>query len=757
MDTAPPSTPAITRELAVLGMTCGACVRRVEQALTKLPGVEDAAVDLAGKHAWIRLDPSLVRTEDLIGAIESAGYEAADLSSDLAAEEDVLAIAEAAEEAALWRDAIVAAAFGIPLIVVGMAHGAIPGVDTQLGRLVQLLATTIVLLGPGRRFPRLAWTALRHGAADMNTLVTLGAGSAWAWSALATLAPDIFPHAEHGHAPHVYFEAAAAIVLFVLVGKLLETRARKRLSEAVQGLARLVPPNAARVLADGSEEEVALGRLHVQDVVRVRPGGRIPVDGRVRHGTSAVDEAILTGESLPVDKGPGDQVHGGTLNTTGALLVEVTATGRDTAVARIAEAVAQAQGSKAPIARLADRVSAVFVPIVVAIALVTLGVWTLINPTWAGLATAVEHFVAVLVIACPCALGLATPAAIAVGTGRGAELGVLVKGGAVLEVVSRVDTVLIDKTGTLTTGEPKLTDLQARSGTSLPELASWIASVEAGSEHPVARAMVTGALDRGGSLLPVTGFRAEPGGGVEGRVDGHTIRIGTRAYVASIAEDVDRYEADAVALARLGRTPSFVSVDGMTAALIAVADRPADGAREAVASLRDAGIRVTMLTGDRHATAQAIAAELGIDHVVAEVRPEDKARVVREARDAGSVVAMVGDGVNDAPALAGADVGIAIGSGADVALAAADLALLRGGIGSLPTALALGRATLGTVRQNLFWAFVYNLVGLPIAAGVLVPWTGWTLSPVFASAAMSLSSVSVIGNSLRLRRFGRGA
>ncbi|MCB9687961.1 MAG: copper-translocating P-type ATPase [Alphaproteobacteria bacterium] len=757
MNTVPPHTPEATRELAVLGMTCAACVLRVEQALTKIPGVHDAAVDLAGKHAWIRLDPSLVRTEDLVGAIEAAGYQAADLEADEEAAGDVLAAAEQAEEAELRRDVALAALLGVPLIVVGMAHGALPGVDGPLGRLVQLAATTIVLLGPGRRFPRLAWTALRHGAADMNTLVTLGACSAWAWSALITLAPGLFPHAEHGHLPHVYFEAAAAIVLFVLTGKLLETRARKRLSEAVQGLAKLVPPTATRIVGGEEEEEVPLARLRVGDLVRVRPGGRVPVDGLVREGASALDEAILTGESLPVDKAPGDAVHGGTLNTTGALVVEVTATGRDTAVARIAEAVAQAQGSKAPIARLADRVSAVFVPIVVGIALVTLVVWSLLDPTWAGFATAVEHFVAVLVIACPCALGLATPAAIAVGTGRGAELGVLVKGGAVLEVASRIDTVLVDKTGTLTTGRPELTHLEVRPDLDAQALASWIASVEAGSEHPVARAVVAGALARGGDLLPVADFRAEPGGGVEGRVDGRHIHIGTRAYVGAAADGVDLLEDAAAALARAGQTPSFVAVDGTVAALLAVADRPADGAREAVEALRAAGVRVTMLTGDRRATAEAIAAELGIDEVVAEVRPEDKARVVAEARVGGRVVAMVGDGVNDAPALAAADVGVAIGSGADVALAAADVALLRGGIGSLPTALALGRATLGTVRQNLFWAFVYNLVGLPLAAGALVPWTGWTLSPVFASAAMSLSSVSVIANSLRLRRFGRHA
>lgn len=751
-----PHTSDTTRELAVLGMTCAACVQRVERALTKIPGVHEAAVDLARRHAWIRLDPSQVATADLLAAVEHAGYRAADVAEEADGAGDVLAAAERAEEAELRRDAAIAAVLGVPLIVLGMAHGAIPGVDGPIGRIVQFVATTLILVGPGQRFARLAWTALRHRAADMNTLVTLGAGSAWAWSALVTLAPGIFPHAEHGHLPHVYFEAAAAIVLFVLFGKLLETRARKRLSEAVQGLVRLVPPTATRV-AGAEEKDVPLALLRVGDVVRVRPGERLPVDGRVQHGASAVDEAVLTGESLPVDKRPGDAVHGGTLNTVGALLVEVTATGRETALARIVEAVAQAQGSKAPIARLADRVSAVFVPVVVGLALATLLVWTMLDPSWAGFAIAVERFVAVLVIACPCALGLATPAAIAVGTGRGAELGILVKGGAVLEVLSRVDTVLVDKTGTLTTGRPALTDLIFRPEFDQVALRSWVASVEAGSEHPVARAVVEGARARGAVILPVEGFRAEPGGGVEGTVEGRVVRIGTRAFVAAVATDTEVLEPDADALARAGRTPSFVTVDGRIAGLLAVADRPAPEAQAAVEAIRASGVRVTMLTGDRRATAEAIAAELGIDDVVAEVRPEGKARVVAEARSAGRVVAMVGDGVNDAPALAGADVGVAIGSGADIALAAADLALLHGGIGGLPRALALGRATLATVRQNLFWAFVYNVVGLPLAAGVLAPWTGWTLSPVFASAAMSLSSVSVIANSLRLRRFGRDA
>jgi Cu+-exporting ATPase len=743
-----------TREVAILGMTCASCVTRVEKALTHVPGVQEAAVNLATRRAWVRLDPALVSDADLVRAVTDAGYEAQPVAPEKPAAAEAIASAEAAEEAATRRDALVAAALAIPLLILGMSHGAIPGADSAAGRLVQLALATPILLGPGRRFFRLAWIALRHRTADMNTLVAIGAGAAYSWSALVTLAPDLLPHAEHGHRGHVYFEAAGAIVMFVLFGKLLETRARKRLSEAVQGLVALVPPTAARVTGD-REEVVPLAALRTGDRVRVRPGERIPTDGRVQHGRSAVDESMLTGESLPVDKEPDDAVHGGTLNTSGALLIEVTATGRDTALARIVEAVEQAQGSKAPIARLADRVSAVFVPVVVVFALLTLAAWMLADPTSTGFATAFEHFIAVLVIACPCALGLATPAAIAVGTGRGAELGILVKGGAVLETLSRVDAVLLDKTGTLTNGRPELTDVVTSRGFDERQLLSLIASAEAGSEHPVARALVDGAVACGGVISPVEAFRAEPGAGVEATIGGLVIRIGTRAW-AGLAAD-DPLEAAADALARRGRTPSFVVVDGRPAGLVAVADRPHAEARAAVDALKQAGVRVTMLTGDRRTTAEAIAAELGINEVIAEVRPEDKARVVAEARASGRVVAMVGDGLNDAPALASADVGVAIGTGADVALAAADVALMRGGIGALPQAMALGRATLTTVRQNLFWAFAYNIVGLPLAAGALAPWTGWTLSPVFASAAMALSSVSVLTNSLRLRRFGRTA
>jgi Cu+-exporting ATPase len=502
------------------------------------------------------------------------------------------------------------------------------------------------------------------------------------------------------------------------------------------------------------EDEVAVAALASGDRVSVRPGERIPADGAIERGTSAVDESLLTGESLPVDKGAGDEVYGGTLNQSGAFTFRVSTTGRGSALSRIVEAVEQARGEKAPIARLADTVSGIFVPIVLLVAALTLLTWLLVDPSSEGLAAAIERFVAVLVIACPCALGLATPAAVAVTTGRGAELGILVKGGAALEAASRVSQVLLDKTGTLTTGKPALTDVIDVTGEGEGALLAFVASAERQSEHPVARAVVAGALQRGATLTPAEDFRSVAGHGIEAIVAGRRVTVGTASWLWELGTSTAELEAEAERLAARGRTPFFVALDGALAGVIAVADVASAQARAALDELRAMGVEVAMVTGDRKSTADALASELGITEVFAEVRPEDKARIVFEHRARGHVVAMVGDGINDAPALASAHVGVAVGSGADVALAAADVALLRGGIGGLPTALRLGRATLRTIRQNLFWAFVYNVVGIPIAAGLLYPWTGWQLSPVLASAAMSLSSVSVLASSLRLRRFG---
>jgi Cu+-exporting ATPase len=747
-------------DLSITGMTCAACVRRIEKAVRAVPGVDEASVNLVTQRASVRHDPRAADRDVLVAAIERAGYGVVDAAPAAkptaptapAARADALADAEAREARAIRRDLAIAAFLAVPLLVIAMSHGAIPGTAGAAGRWLQLALATPIVFGPGRRFLRLAWAALRHRTADMNTLVTVGALAAWSYSTVALIASARSPHA---HAVHLYFEAAAAIIAFVLLGKLLETRARRRLSDAVRGLVALVPKTARRVAPDGAERDVDVAALRVGDRVRVRPGKRVPTDGAIIDGTAAVDESMLTGESLPVDKRPGDRVFGGTLNQSGALVFEVSRTGRDTALAQIVEAVEQAQGGRAPIARLADVVSAAFVPIVIGLALAALAVWFAIDPSAAGFAVAVERFVAVLVIACPCALGLATPAAVAVGTGRGAELGILVKGGAVLEAASRVDTVLLDKTGTVTEGKPTLTDVVATAGVAELDLLALVAAVERPSEHPVAQAIVAGASARGARALAATSFAMQPGGGVEGVVDGHAVRVGTSAYLAEVGIATAPLDATADALAAQGRTPSFVAVDAALVGLVAVADRPTADARRVVAALTAMGIEVALVTGDRAGTAQAVAAELGIARVFAEVRPEAKARIVAEERARGRTVAMVGDGINDAPALAGAHVGIAIGTGTDIAVAAADIALLRGGIASLPHALDLARATLRTIRQNLFWAFVYNVVGIPLAAGALYPATGWLLSPLFASAAMSLSSVSVLTNSLRLRGFAR--
>ena len=746
-------------ELSITGMTCAACVRRIEKAVRAVPGVNEASVNLVTQRASVNIDPNAAKRESLVAAIEKAGYGVVDLPAATAGSSesraDALASAEAREQRSIRRDFAIAALLTLPLLIIGMSHGAIPGTAGPLGHWTQFVLATPIVFGPGIRFLRLAWTALRHLSADMNTLIAIGVLSAWGYSTVTLLSSTFSSHAGHGAQPHLYFEAAAAIISFVLLGKLLETRARKRLSDAVRGLVALVPKTARRVNADGSTTDVDVSALSVGERVIVRPGERIATDGEVVSGSSAVDESMLTGESLPVDKVIGSVVFGGTLNQSGAVTIEVTRTGSDTALARIVEAVEQAQGSRAPIARLADVISGYFVPIVIGLATVALIAWFVIDPTSAGFSVAVERFVAVLVIACPCALGLATPAAVAVGTGRGAELGILVKGGAVLEAASRIDTVLLDKTGTVTEGKPALTDVIDVSGRGGLELLALVAAVERQSEHPVAQAIVAGAEERGASRLDASSFVMQPGAGVEGLVAGVDVRIGTKAWLSAAGISTAVLDEPASELATRGRTPSFVAIDGRLAGIIAIADRPTAEAKRVIGELKAMGIDVAMVTGDRAETARAVANEIGIERVYAEVRPEDKAKVVADERARGRTVAMVGDGINDAPALAGAHVGIAIGTGTDIAVAAADIALLRGGIASLPQALRLARATLRTIRQNLFWAFVYNVIGIPIAAGALYSATGWLLSPILASAAMSLSSVSVLANSLRLRRFAR--
>lgn len=735
----------IHRTLLVTGMTCAACARRIERALKKVEGVAAAEVNFATQQARVEFDATKVKPAQLDAAVVDAGYGlvAADASPGERTE------VEQQERSDLIRDLRIAALATAPLLGLAMAHGAIPGADGAVGKWVQAGLGTVVLFGPGRRFLGKGLQAARQRSADMNTLVALGALAAWSYSVVSLLCV----HPSHAH---VYFEAAAAIVTFVLFGKYLESRARWQLGDAIRGLHALVPATARRRNAVGCEEVVPVVSLRLRDEVVVRPGERIVGDGRVVQGESAIDESMLTGESLAVDKGVGDRVFGGTQNTNGMLVVRIDRTGADTALARIAAAVAEAQGSRAPIAALADRASAVFVPVVLAIAAITFVAWWAIAPTADGLANAIVHLVAVLVIACPCALGLATPAAVAVGAGRGAQLGVLFRGGAALEAASTIDTVFVDKTGTLTSGKPRLVAIEPQAGVTDTELLQLAAAVEMGSEHPVAHAVVTAARERGWPELPTSGFVATPAMGVLARIDGQLARVGKVAWLRAQGVAVGDAEQVAEAMARRGETPLFVSRGERLLGALGVADELLPESKAAVAQLRARGLRVVMVTGDRPEVARAIASQLGIDDVEAGLLPADKARLVAEAKAAGHRVAMVGDGINDAPALAAADVGMAVATGTDIATAAADVALMRGGIAVVPLALALGRATMATIRRNLLWASIYNLLGIPVAAGVFSAWMGWSLSPMFASAAMSLSSVSVLASSLWLRRFGRG-
>ncbi|HEV3471364.1 MAG TPA: copper-translocating P-type ATPase [Pyrinomonadaceae bacterium] len=603
----------------------------------------------------------------------------------------------------------------------------------------------------------------------MNTLIAVGTGAAYLYSAAATFAPGFFAGAAGAGAaagmegmegmgatptPPVYFEAASVIIALILLGRLLESRAKGRTGEAIRRLMGL-QAKTARVVRDGREQDVPVEEVLAGDTVVVRPGEKIPVDGVVVAGRSAVDESMLTGESLPVEKSAGSEVFGATINKAGLFRFRATKVGRETALQQIVRLVEEAQGSKAPIARVADRVSGVFTPVVICVAVATFVVWFVAAPEEARFTTALVNFVSVLIIACPCALGLATPTAIMVGTGKGAEHGVLVKGGESLETAHRLDTVVLDKTGTITEGRPALTDVvPAGAVLGAEELLRLVASAERGSEHPLGEAVVRGAAERGLALAEVSDFKAVAGHGVEAEVEGRRLLVGNLKLMRERGVETGDFEARAEALAAEGKTPVYAAVGGRFAGLLAVADRVKPESAEAVAEMRRLGLEVVMITGDNRRTAEAVAREVGITRVLAEVLPEGKAGEVRRLQEEERRrVAMVGDGINDAPALAQADVGIAIGTGTDVAMEAADVTLIRGDLGGVVTAVALSKATIRTVKQNLFWAFVYNAVGIPVAAGVLYPLTGWLLSPVIASAAMSLSSVSVVANSLRLRRF----
>jgi P-type Cu+ transporter len=752
-------------DLPVLGMTCAACVRRVEKAVAALPGVIRSEINLPLSRASIQFHPSQVAVVALAQAIRGAGYQvpedALHPQADGAERSAASAVAQAGqrEQRSLRRDFYWAWGLTLPLLVVAMSHGALPGTAGMTGMVAQAVLGSAVVFGPGRRFFAAGVVAMRHRSPDMNSLIALGCGASWGVSMVGVLI-HLADASGRAAMPPLYFEAAAAIVAFVLLGKRLEARARQQVTAAVSGLAALLPRQCARIEANGSEIQIDPAELMPGDQVRIRPGQRLPADGTVIDGESTVDESLLTGESAAIEKSPGSAVYAGAVNHAGILVVRVARSGRHTALGRISAAVEAAQSGKAPIARLADRVSAVFVPVVLAIATVTLCVWALVDGSGDGLVRGIERFVAVLVIACPCALGLATPAAVAVATGRGAELGILFKGGPALEAASRIDTVCLDKTGTLTAGFPSVVEVVLASSAecSPDQLVAAAAALEQVSEHPLGKAVVREAARRGLFLTEPREVVIDAGGGISGRVDGHRVAVGNQRYVAALTltpasgSDHERWLASCVAA---GRTPLWVIRDGVWIGSISLAEPALPEARAVVAELGRMNIAVQMITGDHAGAAAAVATEVGIAIVHSQVPPLEKAHLVRQAKVGGHHVAMVGDGVNDAVALAASDLGVAMGHGTEVAMSAGDVTLVRGGLASLVTALALARATMHTIRANLFWAFVYNAIGIPLAAGVFTPITGWQLSPVFASAAMSLSSVSVLLSSLRLRRFAR--
>jgi P-type Cu+ transporter len=737
----------------ITGMSCASCAARIEKTLREAEGVREANVNFATHRATVEYDPKATDTGALIGAIRDAGYGAEAPPENDEHAEDQEQEAREQEYRGIWRRFLVSAALTAPVLFGAMGEMVgLPVPGWLESPLAQLLLATPVLFYAGGEFFVSAWRAFRHRAADMNTLIALGTGAAYLFSVAATLRPAAVATGGHGHGAPIYFEAAAVIITLILLGRLLEARAKARTGDAIRRLMGL-QARTARVLRSGREMEISVEEVVAGDLVLVRPGEKVPVDGIVREGRSAIDESMLTGESLPVEKQAGDPVFGATINRTGAFRFEATKVGKDTVLQQIVRLVQDAQGSKAPIQRLADVISGIFVPVVLCIAVTAFVLWFDLSPADVRLQRALVAFVSVLIIACPCALGLATPTAIMVGTGKGAENGVLIKGGESLETAHRLGAIILDKTGTITEGRPELTDVLPAPGVDGDELLRLVATAERSSEHPLGEAVVRGAEARGLRLSDAASFNSITGRGLEAEVEGRRVLAGNRRLMEERRIDVSALEPEIDRLAAEGRTPMLAAVDGHAAGVVAVADRVKESSAEAVAALRRLGLQVVMITGDNRRTAEAVARQVGIERVLAEVLPEHKAEEVRKLQAEGKVVAMVGDGINDAPALAQADVGIAIGTGTDVAMEASDVTLIRGDLRGVVTAIQLSKATMRTIKQNLFFAFIYNVLGIPVAAGLLYPFFGVMLSPMLASAAMALSSVSVLTNSLRLRAF----
>ena len=766
--------PYATMTLNIGGMTCASCVYHVESALAKVDGVADASVNLATEKATVKYYAGVTGREEFTLAVADAGYRVEGIDRGLPdGREELDRLAKVKEIRAL-RNRVALAGTGAILLFLG-TFGGFPWVEGFLARsyypfLLWAVATPVQFWA-GWTFYSSGLPSLRHGTANMHTLIAIGTSVAYAFSVVVILLDAISPQVliDNEIATDVYFDTAAIIVALILVGRFLEARAMGRTSEAIRRLIGL-QPNTARVIRGGQEVDVSVDSVVTGDVVLVRPGEKVPVDGEVIEGFSSVDESMLTGESMPVDKEQGSLVYGATVNKQGAFQFRTSKVGQDTVLSQIIRLVEEAQGSKAPIQRLVDQVAAYFVPAVLAIALLSFLFWMLLGPAPA-LTFATLVFVTVLIIACPCALGLATPTAIIVGTGKGAEHGVLIRGAQALEVTHRVNTVVLDKTGTLTLGKPVVTDVISAtalpSGISESDILRVTASAERVSEHPLGQAVVREAQERGLELAPVDGFQAIPGRGIEGRVNGNAILVGNLTLMESASIQMDGLADSAKELAEQGKTPIFVAINGSAAGIIAVADTLKADAKEGVAKLRQLGLEVVMLTGDNARTAAAVALELGVERVESEVLPQDKVAVIRALQAEGKTVAMVGDGINDAPALVQADVGMAMGTGADVAMESADITLMRGNVGGVLTAFHLSRQTIRTIKQNLFWAFFYNVLLIPVAAGVLYPVfdafggvPGYLdyffgdrgfLNPVLAALAMALSSVTVVSNSLRLR------
>ena len=725
--------------LPVAGMTCGACSAAVERALKKKQGVVSANVNLAAEKARVVYVPGAVTVAELKEAVIKAGYSVKD-ESETAPDRD--AERRKSEAGALKLRLVVSLVLG-GFIMLGSMHGIVPLHGAPMNFILLALATPVQFWA-GWRFYRGAYGTLSHGSANMDVLIAMGTSAAYFYSLTVTL----FPSWPVAYGAAVYYDTSSMIIALILLGKFLEARSKGRASEAIKRLLTL-RPKTARVVRDGAEADVAVDDVAVGDIVVVRPGERVPVDGVVVSGFSNVDESMLTGESLPVEKNTGDGVVGATINLTGSFRFRAEKVGRDTMLAGIIKLVEEAQGAKAPIQRLADRVAGVFVPTVIGLAVLTFIIWYLAG---AGFTFSLLAFISVLIIACPCALGLATPTAIMVGTGRGAEKGIIFRGGDILERGASIDTVVLDKTGTITEGKPQVTDIVDLSGIGAEALLAEAAAVEGLSEHPVAKAVVNEAAGRGITVTEAVDFEALPGFGARANVDGRTVLVGSARLMKDNKVDTAKADKAAEALSAEGKTAIYVASVGMFAGIIAVADTIKPGSKEAVSRLKAMGLDVRMLTGDAEPAARAVADMVGIETVIAGVLPEEKEKVVAALKESGRVVAMVGDGINDAPALVRADIGVAIGTGADVAIEASDMTLIKADLGDVAEAFRISRNTLRVIKQNLFWAFFYNIIGIPLAAGALYPAFGILLNPMVAAGAMAMSSVSVVSNSLRLRR-----